>query len=308
LIQYKLGLHQNVDILELPFYGNLSLRVHRGYKIFDFNRKKVVKKITDQIDSDLISNEIEAVRQASRLGFSPGILNWNDQERWYEEEFIHGCPLYSDPREKTDVSIEIYHHNIRPCLAEMIFLEPIQTIEIQEYINRLIASVARRKSIVSNENSQETRSIFRFIELMAAKVNCSATGHIPLVFSHGDFSLVNILKTDGGLKVIDWEGTDRRNPLYDFYNYFLTESYYKRTTKCLVSEIRQGIRSLQSSIASRAPKIASTLKSFSDIYRWIYYIERICMLLERDFNQRILDVISRSIDVFNQYEEKSAKL
>jgi hypothetical protein len=295
-------------MLELPFYGNLSLRVHRGYKIFDFKRKKVAKIMTGDIDFDLISNEIETVRLASRLDFSPKILQWNAQERWYEEEFIHGCPLYSDPAEKTDVSIEIYDRNIRPCLAEMILLEPIQTIEIHEYINRLLADAVHRKRIVSNESNQETPSVFGFIEKMAAQVNRIAEGHIPLVFSHGDFSLVNILKTDDGLKVIDWEGTDRRNPLYDLYNYFLTESYYKRTTKCLVSEIRQGIRSLQSSIASKAPKIASTLESFSDIYRRLYYIERICMLLERDASKRILNVILRSINVFNDYEEKFAKL
>jgi hypothetical protein len=306
LAQYKISLPQDVAVLELPFYGNLCLPVHRGYKIFDFYRKKVVKIMTDEINTALVSNEIEAVRMASRLGFAPDMLHWNAQERWYEEEFIRGRPFYSDPRAKTDVSIEIYHRNITPYLAEMILLQPIQTVEIQEYLNRLIASALQRKSIVSNENNQEARFIYGFIEQMAAQVNRSGKGQIPLVFSHGDFSLVNILKTNDGVKVIDWEGAVKRNPLYDLYNYFLTESYYGRATKSLVSEINQAIRSLQSSIAVKSPEIASTIESFSEVYRWLYYIERICMLLERDFSQKILEVISQSIDVFNVCEENFA--
>ncbi len=298
LIQYRLSLPQNADILELPFFGNLCLPVHRGYKIFDFNRKKVVKMMTAEIDPARVSNEIEAVRLASQLSFAPGILHWSEIEHWYEEKFIQGRPFYTDPRAETDVSIEIYHRDITPCLEDMILLQPIQVIEIQEYVNRLLESSVYRKSLVSRENIREARFIFGFIESMAAQVNRRAEGQIPLVFSHGDFSLVNILKTDNGLKVIDWEGSAKRNPLYDLYNYFFTESYYGRTTKCLVAEINQGIRSLQSSIAQKAPEIAATLEAFSDIYRWLYYIERICMLLERDFSKKILEVVARSIKVF----------
>ena len=59
---------------------------------------------------------------------------------------------------------------------------------------------------------------------------------INLVFSHGDYSLVNILRTKNGIKVIDWEGAAFRNPLYDLYNFFFTEIYYKRAKANLVME------------------------------------------------------------------------
>lgn len=308
LIQCKLSLPQSVSVLKLPFYGNLCLPVHRGYKIFDFHRKKVVKMITGGVDSVLVSNEIEAVRLASQLDFAPGILLSNVQERYYEEEFIHGRPFYSDPLAKTNVSIEIYHRDITPCLVEMILLQSIQSVKIPEYIDRLMQVTADRKNMISKENNHQTNPIFDFIESMAGQVVGLTDGRIPLVFSHGDFSLVNILKTGNGLKVIDWEGSAKRNPLYDLYNYFLTESYYGRTSKCLVTEINQAIRALQSAIATKAPEIASTLESLSNIYRWLYYIERICMLLERNFSKKLLEVVSRSISVFKNYEENFAKI
>jgi hypothetical protein len=256
-----------------------------------------------EVDSATVSNEIESVRKASLLDFAPGILTSNSSERWYEEDFVDGRPFYSNPRAETDVFFEIYHRDILPCLEKMILLQPPQIVEIQGYVSRLQSIVAVRKNSVAKENSQSIRSITGFIELMIARICQKSNRRIPLVFSHGDFSLVNILKTENGIKVIDWEGASNRNPLYDLYNYFLTESYYKRTTKSLLPEISEAIRSLHSRVVTKSPEVASSLGSFSDVYRWLYYLERVCMLLERDLNAKILEVVSRSIEVFYANEE-----
>lgn len=307
LIQYKLRLPRSVAVLALPFYGNVCLPVHRGFRIFDFHRKTVIKIMTAGIDAAVVSNEIEAVRKTGGLDFAPRILHWNLQERWYAEDFVNGCPFYSNPRAKTNVFFEIFHRDIAPCLEKMILWQQPQTVDIREYVNRLAKTIADRKTVVSVINDSKANLISDFMDATVNRVLKNAAGKISLVFSHGDFSLVNILKTDDGIKVIDWEGTSKRNPLYDLYNYFLTESYYERTTYKMVTEINEAIKSLQARLVTKSLEIAITLSSSSDIYRWLYYLERVGMLLERDFSSKILEVILRSIDVFNAYEENFVK-
>lgn len=298
LIQYRLRLYRDAEVLKLPFYGNLCLPVHRGYKIFNFNQKTVVKIIAPEVDSTEISNEIENVRQASQLDFAPGILALNSSERWYEEDFIDGRPFYSNPRAETDVFFEIYHRDILPCLEKMILLQPPQLVDIHDYASRLQSNLDFHTNLIGKEDNKNIKSITGFIEFMMPRIYQKSSERIPLVFSHGDFSLANILQTENGIKVIDWEDASYRNPLYDLYNYFLTESYYKRTTKSLQPEILKAIKPLQLRIIQKSPEVAASPGFFSDVYRWLYYLERLCVLLERELSPKVLEVVSRSIDVF----------
>lgn len=307
LIQYRFSGSRAVAALTLPFYGNLCLPVHRGYKIFDFRRKIVVKLMRAEIDSAVVSTEIEAVRKAGRLDFAPRILNWDLQERWYEEEFINGCPFYANPTAKTNIFFEIFHLHITPCLEKMILLQPPQSVEIREYVQHLSQLAENKKFFIVGTNNQASNLIYGFIESIVSQVLKKAEGKIPLVFSHGDFSLVNILKGDDGIKVIDWEDAAQRNPLYDLYNYFFTESYYGRTTSKIMTEVNEAIKSLQERLVTKSPEVAATLLSSAEIYRRLYYLERLGMLLEREFSSKILEVILRSLDVFNACEENFAK-
>jgi len=254
-------------------------------------------------DGAIVSKEIETVREAGGLDFAPRILHWNLQERWYTEDFVIGCPFYSKARVKTDVFLKIFHSDIVPCLEKMILWQQPQVIEIEKYVNHLAKTIAERKTVIAAIDDSKADRIAEFVDTIASCVLKKATGKISLVFSHGDFSLVNILNTANGIRVIDWEGAAKRNPLYDLYNYFLTESYYERTTVKMVPEIYEGIQSVQARLVSTSPEIAAALTTYPDIYRWLYYLERVNMLLERDFCNRILAVIMRSIDVFKACEQ-----
>ena len=105
--------------------------------------------------------------------------------------------------------------------------------------------------------------------------------------------------------VIDWEGGGIRNPLFDLYNYFLTELYYERatSTSALVPKVNKAISYLQARLLPKIPELTRALVSLSPIYRRLYYLERVCMLLERELDNKLLSVIVRSIDVFNRYEK-----
>lgn len=306
LIQYQLRLPEYIRVLELPFYGNLCLRVHRGYKFFNFKRKTVVKSIEPEVSPYYVVSEIDAVRKASFLDFAPRIRNWNIQDRWYEEDFVNGSLCYSKSGSNTAVTQRIFQREIAPCLEEMILLQKPVLVDIQEYIDRLTQIIAERKASTILIDKAKLASINRLIEFTTKSLYFEKI-KIPLVFSHGDFSLVNILNTKNGKKVIDWEGASTRNPLYDLYNFFLTELYYKRTAKSLVAEIKGAILALQSQLTAKVPEIAETFMDFSPIYRRLYYLERICLLFERTLNENVIKVIFRSINVFNSYEKMTAK-
>ncbi|MFH1932394.1 MAG: phosphotransferase [Pseudomonadota bacterium] len=303
LVQHQLRLRNNTPVLELPVYGNVCLPVHRGYKVFNFHRKTVVRIFTPDVDQTTVEREIEGVQKASLLDFAPDIRRWNIKERWYEEEFVSGYPCCSTPKSASPMFLRIYYQHVAPRLEKMILLEAPLTTNLIEHV--IHTTDILRDSKLSRPELDKTKvNLIRcFVTSMADQINGGKDYPIDLVFSHGDFSLVNILKTKDGIMVIDWEGVGRRNPLFDLYNYFFTELYYRRAEGNLVPEINEAISSLQSHLAPKAPKLAMSLLSLAETYRRLYYVERVRMLLERKPTNKLLNVILRSIDVFNRYEE-----
>jgi hypothetical protein len=297
---------RNFKVLELPFYGNLCLRVHRGYKFFNLKRKTVVKSIEPEVSPEYVASEINAVRKASSLDFAPKIRNWNIPDRWYEEDFVGGSLCHLNSGSQTSFTHSIFQREIVDCLEEMILLQKPVIVDIQEYTNRLTEIITKRKASTTLIDKTNLSSLDSFIEFTTKSLYLKKI-KIPLVFSHGDFSLVNVLNTNSGKKVIDWEGASTRNPLYDLYNFFLTELYYNRAAKNLVKEINGAILNLHARLKRKVPEIAATIIEFSLIYRQLYYLERVCLLFERALNENVIKVIFRSIDVFNSYETMTAK-
>lgn len=289
-------------MLDLSVRGNLCLRVHRGYKVFDFHRKTVTRIISSEVSQSTIINEIEAVRKASQLDFAPNILRWDLKERWYEEDFVSGYPCYSAAESEAGGILKIFHRHIAPCLEQMILLQDPMPTNLMEYIKKAKSIIKDRKLLTPELDVNKVNSISRYVESMVERLSLKKDFQIDLIFSHGDFSLVNILKTKETIKIIDWEGVDRRSALFDLYNYFFTELYYKRAKTSLVAEIKEAISSLQSRLSAKLPELAITLVSLAPIYRELYYLERVCMLLEREPTNKLLEVVLRSIEVFDRYE------
>ena len=59
---------------------------------------------------------------------------------------------------------------------------------------------------------------------------------------------------------------------------------------------------MQARLDTKFPDIAKSIELFASTYRRLYYIERVCMLLERELSNQLLNVVIRSIDVFERYE------
>jgi hypothetical protein len=259
--------------------------------------------MNSEVDPRIVAREIEGVKKAGLLDFAPSILSQDVEERWHEEDFISGAPCFSASKSRSAIYFEIFQTEIAPCLEQMIFLQAATQKNLSEYLVNIIKILENSDLANPELERKKTNSIRGFVESIVERLRLCGNCRVDLVFSHGDFSLVNILRTKNGIKVIDWESASTRSLLFDLFNYFFTELYYRRATTSLVHEISEAILSLRSRIVTKAPDLAGAMVSLSDMYRRLYYVERIRMLLDRQLGNRQLDVILRSIEVFNSFEE-----
>jgi hypothetical protein len=286
------------DTLTLPAIGHLCMRVHRGYKVFNFSERTTTKIFDHEIDATAASSEIKSVHDAASLDFAPTLLEVDRQNRWYTETFIPGGQ--SSKTEQSDPK-SLYEHFIADHLSKMILSKPVRNIGLAEYLDKIRNLLMQQLTDPHFDDELSTR-IHDFIRRIAARLEAIEDTQIHLTFTHGDFSFANFLHTNSGIAVIDWESAQHRSMLNDLYNYFLTELYYKRTQSNLLTEIDDAIRSLSRRLTPKAPELAGDAVDLREVYRWLYYLERMHTLLDREPSDTRSHVIQRSIDVFDKHE------
>jgi thiamine kinase-like enzyme len=302
-IEHRLQLRDNRSVLVLSIFGNLCLRVHRGYRLFNYGQNTVIRIIDPDVDTAIVTREIEAVRQASEFDFAPRIFRWNIEEGWYEEELLNGYLSYGIPKSDSAALSKMYYQDIAPCIEQMILFQPPIKTTVSARINECLEVWQDARLSEPELDTSRVYQVQQFTESVIKQLYLNPDRQITLVLSHGDFSLRNMLSTRKGLRVIDWESLAHRSVLFDLYNCFFTELYYRRVSTNLVAEINDAISSLQLRIMSKSPELATALTGSAQMYRRLYYIERICTLVDRKLNNELLDVILRSIEVFHRYEE-----
>jgi hypothetical protein len=300
LLRYQFHLWHNDSRLELPFYGNLCLLVNRGYKIFDLQRERVVKTFKDDVDISFIRSEIERVRNVGQYDFAPSVRRWNVEARWYEEDYVNGS-LITAADMKTYA--KNYYQYAAPCIESMIFCEGLQVTNLAEYVHNML-DVFWGRLLGDGSEMSSVRPIKDFLHVIADDLCHAGDLRIHVALSHGDFDHCPILRTKQGIKVIDWEYMAHRSILFDLYNYFMVQLFWKDTVPGLVSEIESALACLQARLALSIPEVAESLRPLARVYRLLYYIERICSVVE----VRGLDVkcMRRWMDAFNSYEEMVA--
>ncbi len=138
LVQHQLNLRNNKSVLELPVYGNLCLPVHRGYRVFDFRRKIVIRTFAAEVDTAIVASDIEGVRDASLLDFAPTVQRWNVEQRWYEEDFVIGYRSRVIPQSESGAVLRIYRQDAALCIERMILLHTPLSVNIGEYVNKIM--------------------------------------------------------------------------------------------------------------------------------------------------------------------------
>jgi hypothetical protein len=302
--RYKHAEQGASNILTLPAFGHLCIPVHKGYKIFDFSRSVATKVFDQDIDTLVAESEIEAVRKVSSLSFTPTLIEAKPGSRWYSETFIPG---ERSSRTESSVPDLIFNQVIVNHICEMVLSNPVRTLGLQEYTNSLSASVEQQ--LMQLESDHElSATAHEFIRTIIQKLKAAEYIPVQLGFTHGDFSFVNfIFHHKKKIAVIDWESAQHRSILHDLHNYFLTELYYGRTQGNLVKEINDSISLIAWELLRSNKSIeAETLEKSRDTYRWLYYIERMLVLLDREPSEIQKNVIRHSIETFSQHETSTS--
>ncbi|MDT8388509.1 MAG: phosphotransferase [Thiogranum sp.] len=283
--------------LALPTFGHLCLRVHRGYKLFDLSSRTATKIFDNDMDAAARAVEINAVREAAKLDFAPDLLAVDSDNRWYREAYMPGRrgskTVQSDPA-------RVFRETIADHLCQMTAIRPIETISAGEYLGKLLDTLT--EDLADFRCDELRNEVHDFVAEIAAQLQKTPDLPIHRIFSHGDFSFVNFIYNENRVIVIDWESLQTRSLLSDFYNYFLTELYYQRSRTNLVAEINDALVLLSRKLAPEAPLLADDVITHKAIYRWFYYLERMHMLLSRDMSDNQLNVIRRSMGIFNEHE------
>jgi len=306
-LQYKFNLPDFVPSVSLPFYGHVCVLVNKGYKIFDIHRKVATKVYRDDVDISTITAELERLKKASLFSFGPSLRKTDITGRFYEEDYIDGSLDYSArPRNSSDL-MKKFGKDIVPCLINLLLNEPAQRITISDYIQKMLSTLKVDNLIAERMDVADIDKILSFIHLMKEKFQPEGNRYVYLVLTHGDFCPANMLNTKEGLKILDWESAAYRSALFDFYSYFFFRPLHQEyPVEELAPELKTGLEFFLSKLTSVSSEVLANVKLYEKAYRWLFYVERIHMLVERIKYDTKLDVagnILRYIDVFNKYEE-----
>lgn len=310
-IIYKFGFQNIGALVELPVYGQICILVNKGYKVFDHRRGIVIKVYRDDVDMTTIANEIEFLQKGYLFDFAPSIRRINIKERWYEEEYFIGSLDHSGYYSDQKTLLKKFYKYIVPCLESLILSQSPIVKNTFDYVcemkNILVTDTFWRDEF----DVKKRDKILDFIHVMDERVHSEGNLSLFLVLTHGDFCPANMLNTRHGIKVIDWESAIFRSALFDFYSYlFFRPLHQTLSLDKLSREINVTLSFYLSKLDVITPDISESLKSSERMYRWFFYIERIFMLVERekhDTKLNIMDEMLYYIEVFNSYEEISAK-
>ena len=300
LIRYKYFQNKTKSALTLPIYGQICKAAHRGYKIFDFRRRVVIKVFDRNVDKNTVLKEIDRLKIVSSMDFAPSLRRWNIEELWYEEDYIEGYLDVDHSYKPADDSVTVgekFRHIITPCIETLILLQAPVTVHLTEYVHDITEKLEgyrlfrQESEIIDNKGIREIK---HFLSSTIEQLNTGRNCPVSLVFTHGDFCSANILNTKNNIKILDWEHATYRSALFDFYSYFFYRPYRNRiSVHDLVLEINKALPFFISKLSLKSREISESISSQGNIYRLLYYIERVCMLLERAMTDTNLDVLGK---------------
>lgn len=305
-IRYKLGL-RNAGVVQLPVYGHFGMAVHKGYKIFNL-RSGMVTKIFDQdVKRSSVLSEIERIKKISQIDFAPSLKRWDIDERWYQEDYIRGR-IASGHREVDSAAfLETFYREAVPCMNSLILFQQPLTKDLSVYLEELSDILAVSRLNGRNSDKKEADIFRNFVHTMINLLNAEGKRSVHLVFSHGDFCPANLLSTEDGIKIVDWETAGYRSLLFDFYSYFFYRPVCSEIPiDKIVQEVDEALAVFVSGLSLRVPEMSGDLSDSKKIYRRLFYIEYVSKLVERDLTDNLLnmtDYIVRYIGAFNRYEE-----
>jgi thiamine kinase-like enzyme len=289
-------------VLRLLVNGTWCWSVRGGYKVFDMPHNSVIKVYEPGTEKEIIKEEVALLSKIGQQEIAPSLKKWNIDEGWYEEEFIKGLSGNElIPKESPEVVMDRYLSFIEPNLEKIILTGSPKPLSALSYLETLEDSPGTG---CDSTNDPEVLKAHSFIHETANRCKGligQRDVQIYLTFCHGDFHQFNMFWTGSALKLIDWEAAQRLSLLFDFFNFFLSQIYLENTSIDWPKEVNEGLERMQAILSEKTPHLAENIFEYAELYRLIYYIERIHTFLGSFGldSQRI----SRWIKAFILFEE-----
>ena len=138
---------------------------------------------------------------------------------WYREEFVCGTHA-TDPAFRGGKSIRDFYPAVEACLLGLVATDTIQELDAASHFARLSDSSFRERWLESGQSAEHVDEIASYMDALRDwLVGQPQAGQLKLVPVHGDFSLVNAIATDDGLRFIDWEGIAPGCVYDDIFNF-----------------------------------------------------------------------------------------
>lgn len=239
----------------------------------------VVKK--DKFPRDFFDKEIE-IRKEHNFLPTPRLKEISYNNCWYSEDLVIGAPI--NRLRNSDQAARAVDKVLLPLmqLLKNTLSEENTLAYARTLCDTIIESLDRNKLLHQSEKNtiqQLTMSILAEINNYCYK-NAST---IIISQTHGDFQPANILKSEEGAWLIDWEYTDRRQIAYDGLVFLLKA----RSSKGLGERIRQayeGDANKAFNLILRWPHITWRNKKQRRLYLVLFLLEEISLKLRENGN------------------------
>ena len=259
----------------LPVPGDVALRVHRGYKVFDFDNSvvsKVFDAATPQADADA---ELQACIDASAVKAAPRFVASDPDGRWYTEEYIAG-KHGTQTAKALNGDFGGYFDDVAECLIDLAGAGPRNTVDVAAYLEELTAP----ELLAAWQADAEARDTAAEVGKYQARLKRWLIANMPdkpltLVWTHGDFSLVNVIISKRRFRVIDWEGLRPGNVHSDVINFVFVEKYYRRAQGDIVDPMHVFVSRYDVALRSRLAELKVASKPGFQCAVRLYYLERL---------------------------------
>ncbi len=304
LVKSRLKSRSAKHFERLPVFGHIGMKVHRGFKVFNFDDSSVTKVFAAGVSPLDAEQELAASREASALSKAPRFIASGPGANWFSEEYIRGTHATNLVAANSGDYLRFYA-DVEECLLDLLECKPPIVIDAAEHINNLADNDYCSRWLEAGFTGQDLDGIRTYLEgLSSWLVDNLASETLQLTRTHGDFSLVNAISTDSGLRFIDWEGIGPGSLYTDIYNFAFAERYYGRSSPDFISEVATVIERFRGAVLNRQPGLQQSASMNQVIARRLYYLERVRLMVNREASQNLYNVILKSIAMFNDFDKE----
>jgi hypothetical protein len=264
----------------------------------------VTKVFAADVPEELRRREIEGVKLAGGCGRSLRLLDFDVGHACYTEEFWPAEPVAAPVRGSTTGAEHDFlaseYGALSTALAELVFVAEPRRVGAGDHLRSLLADTSAWLDRARVADPESAGIVERYIAGSVALLDAGA--EIVTTFSHGDCSLLNVIRNGGEWRLIDWEDARARAALTDFYSLYTTEYYYGREHAELTAWARAGLDLFLKQVARVDQQLAAELADYGSRYRAWAHLERLRMLMSRGAEQKRIAVVRRSAEVVERFD------